>query len=333
MKSKNRICSPNGIDEKIFVSINGQKQYVFIRGENINNPIILNLHGGPANPDAFFTYEFAKEISDDFTYVCWDQRGCGRTYYKNKDIDPKNETVDFEQVLKDVDELVNYLCKRFKKDKVIIMGHSYGSFLGVHYVFKYQEKVESYIGIGQFVSIVDTQEKNYNEIIDLAKNDNKKLDKITNAYKKLKDNFNLDNFMNFQRLATTYFHANIPKLKQKNKFNLIVSSPDLEINDIRWLLGIFNLKKYYSRNKKLLDCMLSANIYDAGTKFSVPMYFISGEYDKVCSVDLLREYYETIIAPTKKLVLMKRCGHSPQIDAHISFAIELKKLLQKKNPL
>ena len=62
MKKQYRILSPQGIDEKIYVNINGQEQYVFIRGMDVNNPIILNLHGGPANPDAFFTYEFAKEI-------------------------------------------------------------------------------------------------------------------------------------------------------------------------------------------------------------------------------------------------------------------------------
>ena len=84
MKKKYRILSSNGIDEKLYVNINGHNQYVFIRGKDVNNPIILNLHGGPANPDAFFTYEFAKEIIEEYIYVSWDQRGCGRTYYKNK---------------------------------------------------------------------------------------------------------------------------------------------------------------------------------------------------------------------------------------------------------
>ena len=100
MKKRYRILSSNGIDEKLYVNINGQEQYVFIRGKDVNNPIILNLHGGPANPDAFFTYEFAKEIIDEFTYVSWDQRGCGRTYYKNKCTDPQNKSADFEQAIR-----------------------------------------------------------------------------------------------------------------------------------------------------------------------------------------------------------------------------------------
>ena len=170
MKKKKRykISTPNGVDEKTYVNINGQEQYVFIRGNDVNNSMILNLHGGPANPDAFFTYEFAKEIVDDFTYVSWDQRGCGRTYYKNKSTDPENKTADFEQAIEDVDALVNYLCDRFKKDKVFLMGHSYGSLLGVNYVSKHPEKVESYIGIGQSVSIAETQARNYNEIMSLT---------------------------------------------------------------------------------------------------------------------------------------------------------------------
>ena len=89
MKRKYRILSSSGIDEKLYININGHNQYVFIRGKDINNPIILNIHGGPANPDAFLTYEFAQAITDEFTYISWDQRGCGRTYYKNKHIDPK----------------------------------------------------------------------------------------------------------------------------------------------------------------------------------------------------------------------------------------------------
>ena len=327
MKKKYRIRSSNGIDEKLYVNINGQDQYVFIRGKDVNNPIILNLHGGPANPDAFFTYEFAKEIIDEFTYVSWDQRGCGRTYYKNRHIDTKNETSDFEQAMKDVDELVNYLCKRFKKNKVTIMGHSYGSLLGASYVARYSDRVERYIGIGQSISIKDTQKMNYEEAVKLLADDKKKINELTIAYQRLREDFNLDNLMKFQRLTIPCFVANMPKLKQTNQIKLILSSPDLAFNDIRWLVGMLNLKAHYTRNKKLLDYTLSANIYDIGNEYSVPMYFISGEYDKSCRIELLEKYYEEIVAPNKKLVIMKACGHSPQIDEPVLFAKEVKTLL------
>ena len=328
MKKKYRICSGNGIDEKLYVNINGHYQYVFIRGKDVNNPVILNLHGGPACPDALFTYEFAKEIVDEFTYVSWDQRGCGRTYYKNKHIEPKNESTDFEQAIKDVDGLVNYLCKRFKKEKVVIMGHSYGSLLGASYVAKYPERVERYIGVGQSISVKDTEEMNYNEACHLLKNDKKKIDELEMTYQRLKECFNLENLMKFKRLTVPCFVADMPELKQTNQIKLILSSPDLSFNDIRWLMGMLNLKTHYIRNKKLLDYTLSANIYDIGKEYFVPMYFISGEYDKKCRVDVLKKYYDYIVAPNKKLVIIEKCGHSPQIAEPVLFAKEVKKLLQ-----
>lgn len=328
MNKRYRILSSNGIDEKLYVNINGQEQYVFIKGMDVNSPIVLNLHGGPANPDAFFTYEFAKEIIDEFTYVSWDQRGCGRTYYKNKCTDPQNKSADFEQAIKDVDELVKYLCMRFNKDKVILMGHSYGSLLGASYVSRHPERVEKYIGIGQSVSIKDTQKMNYSEAVDLLIDDKKKRDELETAYQRLEKSFNFENLMKFQRLTVPCFIANMPKIKQTNQIKLILSSPDLAFNDLRWLVGMLNWKAHYIRNKKLLDYTLSANIYDVANEYDVPMYFISGEYDKSCRVDLLKKYYDEIVALNKKIVIMKACGHSPQIDEPVLFAKEVKQLLQ-----
>lgn len=327
-KEQYRITSPNGIDEKIFVPINGQNQYVFIRGKDVRNPVILNLHGGPAGPDAYFTYEFAKEISDQYTFVSWDQRGCGRTYYENRGTDPDNKTATFEQAIKDVDALVDYLRNRFHKDKVIIMGHSYGSILGVNYVSEHAEKVGKYIGIGQSVSIVDTQTENYYEVLNLMKQENKKTDKLTKAYDDFKRAPDFEKLMSFQRLTVPYFLAKKSDVKQKNQIKLLLSSPDLSFADCRWLFGMIRLRRHYIRNRQLMDYTIAVNIYDAGNAFSLPMYFISGEYDKSCNVSLVKKYCERITAPSKELVIMKNCGHSPQIDEPAAFAAEVKNLLQ-----
>lgn len=327
MKDKYRICSPNGIDEKIFVRINGQDQYVRIRGNDTSNPVILNLHGGPASPDTIFTYEFAQCIRDDFTYVCWDQRGCGRTYYKNKKIDFKNKTADFQQALKDVDAIVHYLCNRFQKDKLIILGHSYGSLLGIYYISAYPQKVEKYIGVGQSVSIINTQRINYNELLVLCSSDQKKVDQLSKAYQRMQEHFSLESLMNFQRLALPCFVENITDAKN-SRLQFLLSSPELAFDDIRWLLQMLGTKGHYAKNKQLLDFTLTANTYDAGLTFSVPMLFISGEHDKHCRVELLREYYDAITAPSKELVVLNKCGHSPQIDAPELFAAEIKQSLQ-----
>lgn len=124
-------------------------------GQDATNPVIIYLHGGPAGLDTFMTYAFSDYLTDEYTFIGWDQRGCGRTYFKNQEKDPNNETVSFDQALDDLDALVNYACDRFGQDKVIIMGHSYGTTLGSTYVKQHPEKVQAYIGIGQLVSIED----------------------------------------------------------------------------------------------------------------------------------------------------------------------------------
>ena len=78
------IHSSNGIEEEGYIDLCGQEQYYLIRGEDVSNPVIIWIHGGPASPDTMETYAFSNYLKDDYTVVAWNQRGCGRTYYKLK---------------------------------------------------------------------------------------------------------------------------------------------------------------------------------------------------------------------------------------------------------
>ncbi|MBQ5310941.1 MAG: alpha/beta fold hydrolase, partial [Oscillospiraceae bacterium] len=116
----------------------------------------------------FVSYLFADGIDDRYTFVCWDQRGAGRTYEHNKSIDADNDTVSLDRALADLDELVDKMCERYGQDKVIIMGHSYGSYLGARYVYDHPEKVSHYIGIGQVVDFADGEKQSYNDALTKA---------------------------------------------------------------------------------------------------------------------------------------------------------------------
>ena len=131
----------HGVDEQSYITLGGQKQYVLMTGKDVTNPAIIYLHGGPAAPDTMVMYTFADLLMDDYTLVGWDQRGAGRTYYRNRSADPESSTATFERALQDVDELVDYARERFAQEKVIIMGHSYGTILGSQYVLTHPEKV------------------------------------------------------------------------------------------------------------------------------------------------------------------------------------------------
>jgi predicted alpha/beta-fold hydrolase len=129
---------PGSISEKAWIEVSGIKQGMFIRGENPQNPVILYVHGGPGTPMLQFISALEKRVKSErlekyFTVCYWDQRGAGMTY--SKSTDPATMTV--EQMVEDTREVTEYLKSRFGQDKIYLLGHSWGSYLGVKTVEKY----------------------------------------------------------------------------------------------------------------------------------------------------------------------------------------------------
>lgn len=133
----------NSISEKLFLDINGSKQGMFIKGKNLDNPIILYLHGGL--PVYFLTEKYQTHLEDNFTLVWWDQRNCGTSYSSGTSLN----SASIEQLVDDTIVLTKYLLERFNKKKIYLMGHSGGSFLGVYVIDKAPELYEAYIGMAQ----------------------------------------------------------------------------------------------------------------------------------------------------------------------------------------
>ena len=135
----------NSISEKIWVDINGIEQGMFIESQNNANPVLLMVHGGPGMPDHFLTKRYPTGLEELFTVVWWEQRGTGLSYYG--DIPAKTMTVN--QFVSDTLAVTNYLQSRFGKEKIYLMGHSWGSFIGIQAAARAPESFYAYIGIAQ----------------------------------------------------------------------------------------------------------------------------------------------------------------------------------------
>ena len=81
-KAVNSMTPNGGINESMYVDINGTKQWINIYGEDINNPVLLYLHGGPGSATSDIDYAFTRKWADVYTVVTWDQRNCGKSYDK-----------------------------------------------------------------------------------------------------------------------------------------------------------------------------------------------------------------------------------------------------------
>lgn len=205
-------------------------------------------------------------------------------------------TATFEQALKDLDELVAYLCNRFKKERVILFGHSYGTLLGSSYAMQHPGKVEKYIGVGQMVSM-ESEIFSYRDAIEKVKkkgDDTKAMEAAGQAFIQDKTMPNMINL----RMQVNKYHK-VPKCA--NQIWLGLASPHMNIADVR----------------------------DYGLEYQMPVVFLSGACDWITPAEVTRTYCEEIQAPWKAFDTLEACGHAPQLDNPKEFCNKLKHALKK----
>lgn len=124
--------------------IGGVDQWVLIRGRDRTNPVLLFLHGGPGMPAMYLAHEFQSELERDFVIVHWDRRGAGKSF------DARLQTPAFSvrQTLNDTYELTEKLRVRFHQQRIYLVGHSWGSYLGLLAIREHPEYYTAFIGMG-----------------------------------------------------------------------------------------------------------------------------------------------------------------------------------------
>ena len=173
-----KIKSPDGIAESQYLKINNTQQYVLIRGMDVDNPVLLFLHGGPGATETSMLRKHNSELEKYFTVVYWDQRNAGNSYSK----DFPREEIKVQKYIEDVDVVVMYLKKKFKKEKILLVGHSWGSRLGMYAIQQHPENFIAYVGVAQDVSSYESELISYQFALTKANELNK-----TKAIKKLEE--------------------------------------------------------------------------------------------------------------------------------------------------
>lgn len=160
------ITTPNGIDEARYVEVGGIEQWITIRGEDRKNPVLLLLHGGPGDATNPWGYAGFRSWLKTFTVIQWDQRGAGRTLGRNGPA--LAPTITIERMAQDGIELANLLRKTLEKDKIVLVGHSWGSILGVFMVKARPDLFYAFVGTGQVADPRRNYAVAYNELLKKA---------------------------------------------------------------------------------------------------------------------------------------------------------------------
>lgn len=135
------------IEEAGFVSIGGIDQWVAIRGRDRSRPAILFLHGGPGEAQSQSLPMFAP-WEERYVVVQWDQRGSGKTFEKLRTSTPN---MTLAQITNDAIDVARYVLGRLGRRKLILVGHSWGSMVGLGVARQHPDMFHAFVGTSQVI--------------------------------------------------------------------------------------------------------------------------------------------------------------------------------------
>jgi pimeloyl-ACP methyl ester carboxylesterase len=313
--------SPEGIQEAGYVPIGGIRQWIQIRGEDRGNPVLLFLHGGPGASALGATAGW-RPWERHFTVVQWDQRGSGRTYRENGESDPGSLTID--RMAADGIEVVRHLRERLGKDRILLVGHSWGSILGVVMAKRHPEILSAYVGTGQVVDGRRSAELRYSRVLARAR--------IAGNGQAIAELEAMGPPPYDPMTAGARFAAQIewagrlsdgagdpPELKVDKR------PPDFTAED-RENIG---RGMHFSR-MRLGRQIAQVDLNSLGPDFGIPVFFFEGTEDQYVPIEPVEDYFRVIRAPHKELVRFEGYHHFFPMNRPDEF---LAQLLARVRPL
>ena len=279
------------LNEAMYVHIGGIDQWLQIRGDDPANPVLLWLNGGPGLSTIPSTYLY-RPWEHKFTIVMWDQRGEGKTFEKSGESVAASMTID--QMSSDGIEVAEFLKSHLHKRKIILLGHSWGSILGVHMIVQRPDLFAAYVGTGQVINIHKQFEASYPLLLKRASGNPEAVRELQSiGPPPWKDG---EAYKTVNKLAD--------ELDPPEKGNAPVPSATIE----QWRSRYFQAGAAFS-GRALFDAIGREDITSFATRFDVSVIFIQGSDDLLTTTSVVKAYFETIEAPKKKFIELPGAGH------------------------
>lgn len=287
-----------GINESMYVEINGATQWISIYGKDINNPVLLYLHGGPGSSTSTYDYAFTRKWADVYTVVTWDQRNCGKSYSEEQ-----NDTkLTYELLMSDGIEMTQFILEYLKKDKITLLGHSWGSYYGCNLVLEYPEYYEAYIGTGQLVDFYKNETAFKETASEWVGNDEEGI--------ALLSRLNVDNY-------TEDYYAARNSLMNKYGYDMFAYGTDYNLYAVQYFNPYYSLSdfiNYINADGTVYMEFLSSEEFNkfslAGRyEYQVPYFNINGDKDYQTNYLIAHDYFYKIEAPNKRMYIMENMTH------------------------
>lgn len=291
------------------VEINGTKQQIMIRGQDKSNPILIFVHGGPGCSEIPYVTKYQDLLEKDFTVVHYDQRGSGKSYHFFEDY----SNLSSKLLVSDLLAITDYISERFDKKKVVLIGHSFGTYIALQAANKAPNKYLAYIGIGQMSNTVNSELDSLNYCLKQAENagnmdDVSKLKGLSNKIEQ-GESLTPRDYVRKYGGASRLIDDNYDYLEG------FLFNPEYNLFDaIRYLRGV-NISQ-----KALLDESITNPLPTLVKNLEIPCYFIMGKYDYMTSSQSAKTYFDSIAADKKEYILYSNSAHYPQFEEKERFA-------------
>ncbi len=294
-----------GVGKKVFLEIGGVRQGMIIKGNDIQNPVLLFLSGGPGIPEYFLDYQYPTFLEDEFTICFWDWRGTGLSYSKSV----QSESMKREQFIKDTLEVTEYLRKQFGVDTIYLAAHSFGTSIGIQAIARRPDLYEGYIAMGQMTDQMRSERIAYEYMLSICEKEGNR-----SLLKELTDSpFDTESYFNSGTRDKAMHILGVGTTRRMKSVITGIFFPSLRMTDytLKERIDIWRGKSFV--NQTMQD-IFTFNTFETVKSVDVPVYFLAGKYDYTCCYELQKEYFDFLEAPEKHFYTFENSAHSPLFE-------------------
>jgi proline iminopeptidase len=297
---------PGSVAELTTVRAGDRQLGLMLRGASEDAPVVLFLAGGPGGSERGAMRRHLAALEESFVVATWDQRGTGTSYPA---LDPTG-TLTLDAAVEDTLAVTDHLRERFDQERIYLLGQSYGSLLGVLVAQTAPERYHAYIGTGQMVDVRETDRIFYEDTIEWARREGdtglvERLERIgPPPYERMLD---YETALSHEQEVYPYDRSANSEGSGGFSENFIV--PEYSFTDQVHLLGAF-MDTFAALYPRIQD----VDLRDSAAELELPVFFVQGAHEARGRAQPFEEWFGSLDAPGKDLVVLNTSGHRPLFE-------------------
>jgi pimeloyl-ACP methyl ester carboxylesterase len=311
------IDAHEGIDEQFFARIGATEEWLTIRGRHQGSPVMLMVHGGPGGANGPMA-ALLVPYEEDYTVVQWDQPGAGKTFRHGGNVLPRD--LSLATVVHDGIEVSEYIKARLHSDKIVLLGWSWGTIVGIEMARQRPDLFSVYVGTGQVVSAAANEALAYQRVLDAVRQRGN-----LQAVRAL-EAIGPPPYASYEEFATERKWAGVISGESQNPLGLafiLAIAPRYSLLDsVSYIRGLLASQEHFVGSKMNGEAF-SVDLAHTATQFNVPIVVIQGAEDDLTPATLAREYVERLDAPSKAYVQIEGAGHGVLVERPQDFLAAL----------